>query len=234
LVYEKFAVQLSQFEDGLQKLAKDIASGVIFERLEPIELWKRSEETVTRLMELLESLHEKMLILKPEKAPIIENQYENMAKALKNFKEILFQKTPEPLANSRLAFEQLRKAVTDGSDLLVLMREIRDEPNPVIDTVIRLKTAAENKGPVITIETPKELQPIIEKVFRHIEAIRASIISAEKALGEVKLHLRNLQQECLPTAKKEEKEEAETRDKPLQPKNDGQLSLSQFKPEGEA
>ena len=234
MVYEKFAVQLSQFEDGLQKLAKDIASGVIFERLEPIELWKRSEETVTRLMELLESLHEKMLILKPEKAPIIENQYENMAKALKNFKEILFQKTAEPLANSRLAFEQLRKAVTDGSDLLVLMREIRDEPNPVIDTVIRLKTAAENKGPVITIETPKELQPIIEKVFRHVEAIRASIISAEKALGEVKLHLRNLQQECLPTAEKEEREEAEIRDKPLQPKNDKQLSLSQFKPEGEA
>lgn len=234
MVYEKFAVQLSQFEDGLQKLAKDIASGVIFERLEPIELWKRSEETVTRLMELLESLHEKTLILKPEKAPIIENQYENMAKALKNFKEILFQKTPKPLANSRLAFEQLRKAVTDGSDLLVLMREIRDEPNPVIDTVIRLKTAAENKGPVITIETPKELQPIIEKVFRHVEAIRASIISAEKALGEVKLHLRNLQQECLPTAKKEEKEEAETRDKPSQPKNNKQLSLSQFKPEGEA
>ena len=65
-------------------------------------------------------------------------------------------------------------------------------------------------------------------------AIRASIISAEKALGEVKLHLRNLQQECLLKAEKEEREEAEIRDKPSQPKNDKQLSLSQFKPEGEA
>ena len=65
LVYEKFTLQLSQFEENLQKLAKDIASGVVFERLEPNELWKRSEETVTKLMELLESLHEKMLILKP-------------------------------------------------------------------------------------------------------------------------------------------------------------------------
>ena len=233
MVYEKFALQLSQFEEDLQKLAKDIASGVIFERLEPNELWKRSEETVTRLMELLESLHEKMLILKPEKAPIIENQYENMAKALKNFKEILFQKTPEPLANSRLAFEQLRKAVTDGSDLLVLMREIRDEPNPVIDMVMRLKTAAENKGPVLTIEAPKELQPIIEKVFKRIEAVRASIISAEKALGEMKLHLRSLQQEFLQTTGKEEAK-ANVKDEPQKPKNDRQLSLSQFKPEGEA
>ena len=232
MVYEKFTLQLSQFEENLQKLAKDIASGVIFERLEPNELWKRSEETVTKLMELLESLHEKMLILKPEKAPTIESQCGNMANSLKNFKEILFQKTPEPLANSRLAFEQLRKAVTDGSDLLVLMRQIRDEPNPVIDAIIRLKTAAEIKGPVLTIEAPKELQPMIEKIFKHIEAIRASIISAERALGEMKVHLRNMQQECLQTTKKEE-EKAEAEDEQPQPRNNKQLSLSQFKPEGE-
>ena len=230
MVYEKFTLQLSQFEENLQKLAKDIASGVVFERLEPNELWKRSEETVTKLMELLESLHEKMLILKPEKAPIIESQCGNMANSLRNFKEILFQKTPEPLANSRLAFEQLRKAVTDGSDLLVLMRQIRDEPNPVIDAIIRLKTAAEIKGPVLTIEAPKELQPMIEKIFKHIEAIRASIISAERALGEMKVRLRNMQQECLQTVKKEE-EKAE--DEQPQPRNNKQLSLSQFKPEGE-
>jgi len=232
LVYEKFTLQLSQFEENLQKLAKDIASGVVFERLEPNELWKRSEETVTKLMELLESLHKKMLILKPEKAPIIESQCGNMANSLRNFKEILFQKTPEPLANSRLAFEQLRKAVTDGSDLLVLMRQIRDEPNPVIDAIIRLKTAAEIKGPVLTIEAPKELQPMIEKIFKHIEAIRASIISAERALGEMKVRLRNMQQECLQTVKKEE-EKAEVKDEQPQPRNNKQLSLSQFKPEGE-
>jgi len=232
LVYEKFTFQLSQFEENLQKLAKDIASGVVFERLEPNELWKRSEETVTKLMELLESLHEEMLILKPEKAPIIESQCGNMANSLRNFKEILFQKTPEPLANSRLAFEQLRKAVTDGSDLLVLIRQIRDEPNPVIDAIIRLKTAAEIKGPVLTIEAPKELQPMIEKIFKHIEAIRASIISAERALGEMKVRLRNMQQECLQTTKKEEGK-AEVEDEQLQPRNNKQLSLSQFKPEGE-
>ena len=151
MVYEKFRAQLSQFEENLQKLAKDIASGIIFERLEPNELWKRAEETVTNLTQLLESLHKKMLILKPEKAPLIESQYVNMAKSLQNFKEILFQKTSDPLANSRLAFEQLRKAVTDGSDLLVLMRQIRDEPSQVIDAILRLKAAAETKGPVVTI-----------------------------------------------------------------------------------
>lgn len=230
MVYEKFSIQLSQFEETLQKLAKDIASGVIFERLEPNELWKRAEETVTNLMELLESLHEKMLILKPEKTPIIEKQYENMAKSLRNFKEILFQKTSDPLANSRLAFEQLRKAVTDGSDLLVLMRQIRDEPNPIIDAIIRLKRATEVKGPVITIEAPKELRPVIEKIFKHIEAVRASIISAEKALGEIKEHLRNIQQECLQMNKEKQEKEANLE---VQPKNEKQLSLSQFKPGGE-
>jgi len=228
LVYEKFRTQLSQFEENLQKLAKDIASGIIFERLEPNELWKKAEETVTNLTQLLESLHEKMLILKPEKAPLIESQYVNMAKSLRNFKEILFQKTSDPLANSRLAFEQLRKAVTDGSDLLVLMRQIRDEPSQIIDAILRLKAAAETKGPVVTIEAPKEVQPMLEKIFKHIEAARASVISAEKALGEVKEHLRNMQRECLQINNtKKEETVAESS------KNEKQLSLSQFKPEGE-
>lgn len=228
MVYEKFRTQLSQFEENLQKLAKDIASGIIFERLEPNELWKRAEETVTNLTQLLESLHKKMLILKPEKAPLIESQYVNMAKSLQNFKEILFQKTPDPLANSRLAFEQLRKAVTDGSDLLVLMRQIREEPSQIIDAILRLKAAAETKGPVVTIEAPKEVQPMLEKIFKRIEAARASVISAEKALGEVKEHLRNMQRECLQinNTKKEETVVESS-------KNEKQLSLSQFKPEGE-
>ena len=228
MVYEKFRAQLSQFEENLQKLAKDIASGIIFERLEPNELWKRAEETVTNLTQLLESLHKKMLILKPEKAPLIESQYVNMAKSLQNFKEILFQKTSDPLANSRLAFEQLRKAVTDGSDLLVLMRQIRDEPSQVIDAILRLKAAAETKGPVVTIEAPKEIQPMLEKIFKRIEAARASVISAEKALGEVKEHLRNMQRECLQinNTKKEETVGESSKD-------EKQLSLSQFKPEGE-
>ena len=228
MVYEKFRTQLSQFEENLQKLAKDIASGIIFERLEPNELWKKAEETVTNLTQLLESLHEKMLILKPEKAPLIESQYVNMAKSLRNFKEILFQKTSDPLANSRLAFEQLRKAVTDGSDLLVLMRQIRDEPSQIIDAILRLKAAAETKGPVVTIEAPKEVQPMLEKIFKHIEAARASVISAEKALGEVKEHLRNMQRECLQINNtKKEETVAESS------KNEKQLSLSQFKPKGE-
>jgi len=234
LAYEKFNFQLSQFEENLQKLARDIASGVLFEKLEPNELWKRSEKTITSLMELLESLHEKLLLLKPEKAPLIESQYQNMAKSLKNFKEILAQKTSDSLANSRLAFEQLRKAVTDGSDMLVLMRQIRDEPNPVIDAVLRLKTASEMKGQVITIKAPRQVQPLIEKLFRHIEAIRASIISAEKALGEIKTHLRNIQQECLRMGNGKEGGKGSAKVEASQPKNDGQLSLSQFKPEGES
>jgi hypothetical protein len=207
LIHERFRTQLSEFEENLQKLAKDIASGIIFERLEPSELWKRAENTVTRLKELVESLRTLMLILKPENAPLIEAQYANITKSLTNFKEILFQKTPDPLANSRLAFEQLRKAVTDGSDFLVLMRQIRDEPSPVIDAVLRLKATAEAKGPVVTIEAPKELQPLLEKMSKHVEAIRASIISAEKALGEVKEHLRKMQEEYLQLGSSEKKEE---------------------------
>jgi len=235
LIYEKFRSQIAEFEEILQKLATEIASGIIFERLQPMEIWKKTENSTNRLIELNESLKDMMLMLKPEKEPTINKYYLNMAQTLKNFKEILFQKSPEPLANSKLAFEQLRKAVTDGSDYLILMREIRDNPSPVIDTILRLREAAQTKGPVITIQASEDLQPILNRIFQRIEKLRASLLMAEKALAEVKHQIKLLEEESLhfSTEKKALEKSQQNYEPKKEEKEKGQLSLSQFRSKGE-
>jgi len=235
LIYEKFRSQIAEFEEILQKLATEIASGIIFERLQPMEIWKKTENSTNRLIELNESLKDMMLMLKPEKEPTINKYYLNMAQTLKNFKEILFQKSPEPLANSKLAFEQLRKAVTDGSDYLILMREIRDNPSPIIDTILRLREAAQTKGPVITIQASEDLQPILNRIFQRIEKLRASLLMAEKALAEVKHQIKLLEEESLhfSTEKKALEKPKQNYESKKEEKEKGQLSLSQFRSKGE-
>ena len=235
MIYEKFRSQIAEFEEILQKLATEIASGIIFERLQPMEIWKKTENSTNRLIELNESLKDMMLMLKPEKEPTINKYYLNMAQTLKNFKEILFQKSPEPLANSKLAFEQLRKAVTDGSDYLILMREIRDNPSPIIDTILRLREAAQTKGPVITIQASEDLQPILNRIFQRIEKLRASLLMAEKALAEVKHQIKLLEEESLhfSTEKKALEKSEQNYEPKKEEKEKGQLSLSQFRSKGE-
>lgn len=235
MIYEKFRSQIAEFEEILQKLATEIASGIIFERLQPMEIWKKTENSTNRLIELNESLKDMMLMLKPEKEPTINKYYLNMAQTLKNFKEILFQKSPEPLANSKLAFEQLRKAVTDGSDYLILMREIRDNPSPIIDTILRLREAAQTKGPVITIQASEDLQPILNRIFQRIEKLRASLLMAEKALAEVKHQIKLLEEESLhfSTEKKALEKSEQNYESKKEEKEKGQLSLSQFRSKGE-
>lgn len=197
MIREEFRQQVSEFEEVLQRLATDIASGVLFERLQPQELWNRTKESATRLEELARSLRRLMLILKPGRAPAIEQRFKKVSQALTMFKSILFQKSPEPFKNSRLAFEQLRNAIADGSEFLALMREVRESPSRLIDAVLRLREASETRGPVITIQAPREIQPVLTRLVQRLEALRASIMAAEKALSEAKEHIRTIQEESL-------------------------------------
>jgi len=232
VIREEFRQQVGEFEEILQRLATDIASGVLFERLQPQELWNKTKDSATRLMELTESLRGLMLILKPEKAPAIEQHFKKVSQALTTFKDILFQKSPDPFANSRLAFEQLRKAIADGSDFLVLMREVKENPSKLIDAVLRLREASEAKGPVITIQAPREIQPVLARLVQRLEALRASIMAAEKALGEAKEQIRNLQEESLKFGGAEPSGETAEEEAEVEKSSQGQQPLSRFEHEG--
>ncbi|MDH5459980.1 MAG: hypothetical protein OEW71_02970 [Candidatus Bathyarchaeota archaeon] len=228
MIREEFNEKVGEFEEVLQKVASDIASGVLFEKLPPPELLNKTEQYINRLKDLAGSSEELMLILKPEKAYTIKSMCKNFTQTLTTFKDILLQNTPDPLANSRLAFEQLRKALTDGSDILFLMREVRDNPSPLIEAILTFKKASETKGPVISIQASEEVQPLIKYFLSRIDEFRASLMGLEKKVGEMKQIMREIQEESLkilsgkaPTQSKKDKDENEKR----------QLSLSNFKTE---
>jgi len=189
--------KIREFEELLQKVASDIAKGVIFEKLPPSELLQKTEAYVDPLKDLAISSEEFMLVLKPEKADTIKTMAKNFTQALTNFKDILIQHTPDPSANSRLAFEQLRKALTDGSDFLFLMREVRDNPSPLIDAILNFKRASETKGAVINIKAKEDVEPLIKYVLSRIDEFRAALVGLEKNVSEMKKIMRELQEESL-------------------------------------
>jgi len=226
LIKEEFNEKISEFEEIIQKIASDVASGAIYEKLPPSELLNNTEHYVNRLRDLAMKSEETMVILKPEKAYTVKVLCKNFIQTLTTFKDILLQNSPDPLANSRLAFEQLIKALTDGSDLLLLMRDVRDNPSPLMDALITLKKASETKGPVISIQASKETQPLIKYVLGHIDELRAALMGLEKKVGEMKQIMRELQEESLEilshkTTTEPKKNEGENREQ--------QLSLSNFK-----
>lgn len=226
MIKEEFNEKISEFEEVTQKIASDVASGALLEKLPPSELLNKTEHYVNRLKDLAIESEEIMLILKPEKAYTVKVLCKNFNQTLTTFKDILLQNSPDPLANSRLAFEQLRKALTDGSDLLLLMRDIRDNPSPLMDALITLKKASETKGPVISIQASEETQPLIKYVLDRIDELRATLMGLEKKVGEMKQIMRELQEESLEilshkTTTEPKKNEGENREQ--------QLSLSNFK-----
>ncbi len=229
LIREKFTQVISDFEEILQKIASDVASGVIFEKLPPSELLSKTEHYVDNLKELATKGEGLMMILKPEKAYAVRTRCRNFTQTLVTYKDILLQNSADPLANSRLAFEQLRKALTDGSDILFSMRNIRNNPSQLMDTIITLKEAAQAKGPIISIQASEEVQPLIKHVLGHIDEFRAALVGLEKKVGEMKRIMRELQEESLKALSGEKHTEPETdedKDQKLQ------LSLSNFKAKG--
>jgi hypothetical protein len=226
LIKEEFNEEIGKFEEIMQKVASDVASGAIFEKLSPSELLNKTEHYFDSLKDSAMKNEEFMLILKPEKAYTVKTSCKNFTQTLTTFKDILLQNSPDPLANSRLAFEQLRKALTDGSDLLLLMRDIRDNPSPLIDALITLKKASETKGPVISIQASEEIQPLIKYVLGHIDDLRAALLGLEKKVGEMKQIMRELQEESLKTLS--DKNPTEPR-KNEEENRKRQLSLSNFK-----
>jgi len=228
LIKEEFNEKVREFEGILQKVASDIASGVLFEKLPPLELLGKTEHYTDRLKDLATSSEELMLVLKPERAYTIQSVCKKLTQTLTTFKDILLQNTPDPLANSRLAFEQLRKALTDGSDFLFLMREIRDSPSPLIDAILTLRKASETKSSVISIQAKEDVQPLIKYVLSRLDDFRAVLIALEKRVDEMKQIMRELQEESLRLLSGKTSTRSETNEDKTEKK---QLSLSNFKAE---
>jgi len=232
MLREDFNRLEKEFEKTLQQLATNITTGVLFERLPPMDLWKHAETDVTRLKELAESCKELMLVLKPGEAATIEQRFSVFFQGLTNFREILFQNSSEPLTNSRLAFEQLRSAVVDGSEFLLLAKEVRDNPSPLISEVLRSREILESGGRMVTIEASESIRPMLERLSRDIENLRSALTALERAVSEVRERVSVLQENSLQftisTATNPVKKEPNEKNKQRQTQK-SQLPLSHFK-----
>ncbi|MGQ9566069.1 MAG: hypothetical protein ACUVT5_05940 [Candidatus Bathyarchaeales archaeon] len=237
MIRKEFSEMLKEFEENLQRLATDIATGVLFERLPPMDLWKRAEAPVTRLKNLAEKCKEHMLILKPEQATAIEERFNAFSQGLTNFRDILFQNSADPLANSRLAFDQLRHTVVEGSEFLMQTREVKENPSSLISEILRLREVLEAKGTVVTIEAPETVQPMLERIMRDVELLRTSLAALERAVQDMKERVRTLQDDSLrfttpskTTSHGEDPKDDTKKENSQQPSpKKGQLYLSQFK-----
>ena len=197
MINGEFREKISEFEEILQKVAGEIAKGTLSEKLPPSELLKKAEDHIDRLRDLATASEETMLFLKPERAPTVQSKCKNFVQTLTTFRGILLQNTTDPFANSRLAFEQLRKALGDGSDLLFLMREVRDTPSPLISTALAFKKASEAKSSVISIQASEDVQPLIKYVLGRIAEFNTALVGLGKKVDEMKQIARELQEESL-------------------------------------
>ncbi|MEM3700453.1 MAG: hypothetical protein QXL57_06275 [Candidatus Bathyarchaeia archaeon] len=228
MIKEEFGGKIGEFEGILQKIASDIASGVLSEKLSPSELLGKTGNYIERLKDLVASSEALMLLLKPERAYTIKAKSKSLTQALTTYKDILLQNTPDPLANSRLAFEHLRRSLTEGSDFLFLMREVRDNPSPLIDAIINFKMASEAKSSVISIQAKEDVEPLIKYVLTRIDDFRAALIGLEKKVDEMRQILRELQEESLKILSGKASQQSAMAENKTEKK---QLSPSNFKAE---
>jgi hypothetical protein len=197
MILEDYGRQIDEFERVLQKFASDITSGAVFERLPPLDLWSRAETPVTNLKNLAEALKKTMLILKPEKYTEIENSHEALVQPLSAFKDVLFQKTADPSANSRLALEQLRKAMIAGSDLVVFARNVQKNPSPLINEILCHKEVYQSKEYLSIINVPGAFEVNLRSLLKSIEDLLSALDSLEKAMDGARKSLTSLREESL-------------------------------------
>ncbi len=211
---EDFAVNISKFEELLQEISASTTSGVISERLSPSDIWKKSEADVTTLRNLAEQIKKSMLVLKPEKASTTEKRSATLLQSLNKFKELLF-KRGEQAPNPKLALDELRRAMIEGSSLLDLAKEIKSNPSEGIAAILKLKEVYDSKEYLSAIPVPEVTYVRFASLKNDIESLRLSVVNLERSLSELRTNLDSVVEELskfrvLPAEKTREKpEEAE-------------------------
>jgi hypothetical protein len=185
---EDFAVNIKQFEELLQKISTNITSGTLSERLAPSEIWKKSEVDVTTSRKLAEQMEKSMLVLKPEKALTVEKLSAAFLQPLSKFKEMLFKKG-EQAPDSKMALEELRKAMTEGSSFLDLAKEVKNSPSEGIATILKLKEVYDSKEYLSAIPVPEVTYVRFASLKNDIENLKLTVSSLERSLSELRTNL---------------------------------------------
>lgn len=186
---------IDDYEEELQEVANEVSNIAASKQLTPTELASKAKKAAGILKNLVRKFREAMLILKPERKVVIEQSVVAVIQPLKAFNDLLFQKTEHPYSNSKLALEQLRKAVLKGYDLLILAKEIRDDPSPVIKDILTFREVYETKEYLTTIQAPETFQIRLKQLLEHLETLSVSLANLEKDLSVMRDNLDNVRKE---------------------------------------
>jgi len=134
----RFGNRIDELEGVLREIAIDITTGTFVDRLSPEELWEKTNERVSLVSDLIDELKEYLFILKPESVPTFQRHVTGIHERLDVFQETLKMDADDE-HRSQVSIDELRQALVEISDFIILCRETRENPSEVINEILTLR-----------------------------------------------------------------------------------------------
>ncbi|MBA7476255.1 hypothetical protein GH157_05535 [archaeon] len=145
----RFGNRIDELEGVLREIAIDITTGTFVDRLSPEELWGKTSERVSLVSDLIDELKEYLFILKPESVPTFQRHVTGIHERLDVFQETLKMDADDE-HRSHVSIDELRQALVEISDFIILCRETRENPSEVINEILTLRENQATDAPPVT------------------------------------------------------------------------------------
>ena len=145
----RFGNRIDELEGVLREIAIDITTGTFVDRLSPEELWEKTNERVSLVSDLIDELKEYLFILKPESVPTFQRHVTGIHERLDVFQETLKMDADDE-HRSHVSIDELRQALVEISDFIILCRETRENPSEVINEILTLRENQATDAPPVT------------------------------------------------------------------------------------
>ncbi|RLI23155.1 hypothetical protein DRO58_09465 [Candidatus Bathyarchaeota archaeon] len=187
MIHDELNSQIESFEKLAQRITLEIIENAVLQKASLSEVKSRAKASVNELKDLAYRMKENMLILKPEKHLTIVRVYRSVVEPLDEFRETISKKMGEASSISREALEKLRRAVINGSELILLAKNIVAEPSRSLVEIMRLKEIAEAKEYISTVSAPEALLTRIRSVLDEVENLESSISNLQSKLEGIRI-----------------------------------------------
>ncbi|MCD6528933.1 hypothetical protein J7L06_01400 [Candidatus Bathyarchaeota archaeon] len=193
-IQEELNRQIESFEKLAQKITLEMIENTVFQDASIPEVRERAGNSINELKDLAYRMKESMLTLKPERHLTINRVYSSVVKPLEEFRETVFKEMGEGSNIPREALEKLRRAVINGSELILLAKNIVADPSRSLTEVMRLKEIAEAKEYISTVSAPETLLTRIRSVLEEVENLDHSISSLQSRLEGLRIKVERIKE----------------------------------------
>jgi len=193
-IQEELNSQIESFEKLTQKITLEIIENTVFQNASLTEVRDKAEASINELKDLAYRMKENMLTLKPERHLTINRVYSSVAVPLEEFREKVSKEMGEGSNIPREALEKLRHAVINGSELILLAKNIVADPSKSLTEVIRLKEIAEAKEYISTVSAPEAILTKIKSVLEEVENLESSISSIQSRLEGLRIKVEKIKE----------------------------------------